>query len=456
MRMPDPPPPRDWWRGGGRDHGELPVVAYTPAPDPRTPFLAVLALTGVILLAPQAVFPALAPLRPAFVAAGIAIVAHLLYALRARQGLFRPTGTLCLAAGLGGWAVLSVPMSMWPGGSLEVITQQLAKALVLMWLLSVTVTTLPRLRAVAWALSLIAVPMALSALSSYRSDRFIAGSARIVGYDSPLANNPNDLALVLNLVLPLTVALLLGARGLTRAALGVIVGLEVMGVVLTFSRGGFLTLVTIVVVLFVKRVRTGQGPPLSWAVVLLVLATLAVPLLPAGYLERISTIESIDADPTGSARARWEDSVVALELVAQHPVTGVGIGANALALNEARGRTWHEVHNAYLACAVDLGLPGLLLFVLLVVSSIRAAGTAQRAAAGCAWPDVARLAAGVQVSLIAFAVAALFHPVPYHFYLYYLAGLAIAARRIAYRAPVEVNEEEPPWYAAAAAGRQAS
>ena len=38
------------------------------------------------------------------------------------------------------------------------------------------------------------------------------------------------------------------------------------------------------------------------------------------------------------------------------------------------------------------------------------------------------LAEGIPVSLIAFAVAAFFHPVAYHHYFYYVAGLALAAK----------------------------
>jgi len=44
------------------------------------------------------------------------------------------------------------------------------------------------------------------------------------------------------------------------------------------------------------------------------------------------------------------------------------------------------------------------------------------------WRDLFLLAEGIQVSLAVFAVAALFHPVAYHFYFYYMAGLALAAR----------------------------
>ena len=44
--------------------------------------------------------------------------------------------------------------------------------------------------------------------------------------------------------------------------------------------------------------------------------------------------------------------------------------------------------------------------------------------------DLALLAAGVQVSLVAFVVAAMFHPIAYQFYFFSIAGLAVALRNI--------------------------
>ena len=38
------------------------------------------------------------------------------------------------------------------------------------------------------------------------------------------------------------------------------------------------------------------------------------------------------------------------------------------------------------------------------------------------------LAAGVQVSLVAFGVAAFFHPIAYQFYFFMIAGLAVALK----------------------------
>jgi hypothetical protein len=47
-----------------------------------------------------------------------------------------------------------------------------------------------------------------------------------------------------------------------------------------------------------------------------------------------------------------------------------------------------------------------------------------------AFRDLFYLAEGIQLSLLAFAVAAFFHPVGYHVYFYYLAGLAVALKNV--------------------------
>src|SRR5262249_49605363 len=104
-------------------------------------------------------------------------------------------------------------------------------------------------------------------------------------------------------------------------------------------------------------------------------------------------------------------------LVQSNPITGVGVGMNALAMNAARGETWRMVHNVYLQYAVDLGLPGLILFLVLMVRCIRKAGAAGRAAA--------RLRDDGGLAPLAAAVPAFFHPVGYGFYFYYMAGLAV-------------------------------
>src|SRR2546429_955306 len=120
---------------------------------------------------------------------------------------------------------------------------------------------------------------------------------------------------------------------------------------------------------------------------------------------------------------------------------GAGFGMGVLALNEERGMTWIEVHNVYLEYATDLGIPGLILFLILLGHCLRSSRIARMRSA--THPEAFELNAiseGIGVSLVGFAVSASFHPVAYDFYFYYLAGLASAARLISERVGYAVGD----------------
>jgi hypothetical protein len=402
--------------------------------DPRSgtlAFRAVVAFTIVLVLAPQAWFPVLRPLRLAMLAAVVGIGALVIQRLAAGRPVTIVTREMVITGALAGWALLTVPMSYWPGGSTSFLLELYFKTVAIFWLLANAVDRVDRLRTVAWSLSLMAFPLALTGIRNYLSGAFLkAGQGnRIVGYEGGLTANPNDLALMLNLILPLTLALIGQTRSpLRRGLLTFLAVLEAAGVIVTFSRAGFLTLAVILTIQLWRMARRGA---MGWAVVVAAAGLSASLLLPGGYLARLGTIVDIQSDRTGSAQLRWNDSVVAARYVADHPLIGAGAGMNTLALNEARGATWTKVHNVYLEYAVDLGLPGLVLFVLLVLACLRTASSVRRRATR--FPglgELAGLAEGLQTSLTAFAVAAFFHPVAYHFYFYYLAGLAVAAEGI--------------------------
>jgi O-antigen ligase len=173
----------------------------------------------------------------------------------------------------------------------------------------------------------------------------------------------------------------------------------------------------------------GRRPGARWLWIGLTAACLALPLLPARYLDRLSTITDTAADETGSAQSRWKDQVDAVGIIAAHPVIGAGIGNDHLAMNAVRGTTWLHVHNAYLVYAIDLGLPGLALFGLLLWRCLAAVHAVRRRHLGTDGdPSLLAAAEGVSTSLVAVSVAALFHPISYHVYVYYIAGLAVAVR----------------------------
>ncbi len=426
------PAPPGWWRPVAPDERAAPArpAGAEGAPESRAAFVGLVAFTGVLLISPQSAVPALAPFRLALAAAALAIGALLLHRLLAGAPLTVLTREMWLAIALLALAVASVPTSLWPGGSVAVLAGLYVKSLMIFWLLANVVSGAHRLRVLAWALTLMTIPLAVTGVANYATGAFIPGQrvARIVGYDAPLTGNPNDLALTLNLLLPLAVALwLMRPRPAVRVFLAAVIALDVVAVVLTFSRAGFVTL-AVVAAAYVWKLRRRAERRYLWAA--LALALVALPLLPEGYAGRLMTVLSAESDPTGSAQARRDDILAALAWVGRNPLIGAGLGQDILALNLERGAQWRPVHNVYLQYAVDLGLSGLAAFSLLLVACIRGAGRAERLWAGA---PAAHLAGAIQISLIAFAVAALFHPSAYHFYFYYIAGLAVAARLIAGR-----------------------
>ncbi len=419
----------EWWRPSARQPARNVVMVKQHAATAPVAFWALMVFMGIVLLAPQVIFPALAPLRIALLTAGVAVIAHVLDCLTAGRPITIVTREMKIAVCLLGWAIISVPFSLWPGGSVDILADLFLKVLVLFWLIANTVTTVSRFRQFAWGLTLMTVPIAATALMNYLSGTLLQGSERIVGYESALTSNPNDLALTLNLIIPFTLALVVLTRGpVLRTVLLAALGLDITAVILTFSRGGFITLGVILAITIVKLLRSRKR---AWGAALLTVLLLCLPLLPGSYWHRLTTISDIESDETGSAQARREGTLGAIRFVLLHPVVGAGIGSDVLALNEEIGSTWRSVHNAYLQYAVDLGLPGLGLFLALFVTCLASTSAARHGAGrGRDARDAAHLAQATWLGLIAFGVAALFHPVAYHFYFYLLAGLAIACRMV--------------------------
>jgi len=422
--------PMAWWQ---TESTRIKTAASASEDGSRVAFIALVAFTFILLLSPQAWFPVLKTVRIAFLAATLAIAVHVVERTLHRKPVTPFSTEIGIVLALVGWALLTIPLSYWPGGSVRLLTDNYLKAVAFFWLLGTMITTTKQLRILAWSLLLCSIPLAATGLKNYLVGDVLStrvpGLVRIYGYvgGSGLTANPNDLALMLNLILPITGALVLMTRGARRALAAFALLLSIAAIVVTFSRAGFLTLVASFLMFLAVLARQKSS---GVAIGLLLLALCVPPLLPSGYIDRLSTIADIDADRTGSAKGRWRDTGYAIEVVAHNPIIGVGIGQDLIAMNAERGRdTWRRVHNAYLQYAVDLGIPGALLFIWLHLTCYKSARAVEkRAAKDPALRDLRQLAAGVQIGLVAFAVAAMFHPIAYQFYFFSIGGLAVALK----------------------------
>src|SRR5262245_61673139 len=250
------------WRADHAVTSPLSVPPQGPVTGSSLPFWGLMAFTFVLLLAPQTFVPVLATLRIALVIGAATIAAHLLDRFIRPQQVARHRREMRIAACLAGWAIVTVPFSFWPGGSVAFLIDVYFKTLAVFWLLANTVTTLRRFRQVAWALTLMAIPIAVTAVRNFASGMFMpqaAETSRIAGYGASLTGNPNELALLLNLILPISFGLFLMSRKiLTRTLLLAVVVADVLAVVLTFSRAGFMTLATIALMYLWKLRRRAE------------------------------------------------------------------------------------------------------------------------------------------------------------------------------------------------------
>ncbi len=332
---------------------------------------------------------------------------------------------------------LTMPFALYPHESWEMLTDTFIKVVVIFLLLINLVETRERLRSLMKVVVVAGSFIALDAIYRYLSGQFAIGGIRIAGLVQGMFGNPNDMAIAFNLLLPLALALALNSRGAARVFYLVCLVALVGGVIVTFSRAGFLGLAALSVVLLWKLGRGRQATALVWGTLAL---GVFVMVAPGSYTDRLATIVSIGQDETGSAEMRRDLLERAATVAFYHPVIGVGMGNyHVYSLHE------QVAHNSYLEIAAELGWLGLLAYLALIIKSLRSILRISRETADAATEPAApeieseadarrrekyRLSVAIQASLIAYLVCSFFASIQYLWFLYYIVAYAVSLRRI--------------------------
>jgi O-antigen ligase len=302
---------------------------------------------------------------------------------------------------------------------------------VVMFIVAINVVrTESRLRRL-WLLVLIVTCIvSLGAINDYRLGRLALQGTRIKGIIGGLFENPNDLALHLVTMLPIAVALIFGSRGVLRRLFYLACAIiTVAGVVVTFSRGGFLALVGTGAFVLWRLARRHRFLIGSTAVISLVLFLV---LAPGGYGGRLTTRDD-------SANARLDDLKRSIYVAAHHPVFGVGIDNYVLFSN-----TNHTTHNAYTQVAVELGFAAMIVYVLFLITPLKQLRkVASEAPSSGPKARFHYLAIGLEASLVGYMIASFFVSVAFLWYVYYLVAYAICLRRLHEMEVLTTQKAEP-------------
>lgn len=381
-------------------------------------------------------FPVLAPLKPALLATLAAIGLVLLQQTgRRRFALLRGRVTTFLL-GLVLWGALSVPFALTAGMAFH-FWMDFARAVAMCLVLAASVRTardLERLGLVYFAVTVVYTAVILSRFQLGSADNWRLG--RLYFYDA------NDLATLIVTAMPFGLYFALAHRQLLLRA-GALVGLSLLVVALirSGSRGGFLAFLAVAAFILVgfttisARARVG-----GLVVILTVLGATASDRYWTQMQTMIRPHEDYNlTDETGRVKI-WERG---MGYMLDRPAVGVGMGNFPTAEGTispmarrrelGRGVRWGAAHNTFVQIGAELGIPGLTLFLGLIVSVFVALRRVLRyaAAVGPAAKNNARLAQSLMASVVGFLVGGFFLSLAYADMFYVLAALALALGKVA-------------------------
>lgn len=266
-----------------------------------------------------------------------------------------------LALALLGWSALSVTWSVDPGATQRTAftLAQVVLAFVLVWEFCPTRGGIRGLlRAFVVGAMTLAVQLLDGAFTTVEDPtRYSVGDA-----------HPNSLAFVVSLALPMAWYLAVTSSSrLERVVMRLVPVVGIVTIVLTASRSALLVAGAALLIVPATAGQVRARGRLVGMVAVVVGVVLALALAPAKPLDRLGTttqeVESADLSGRG---ALWEASA---HVLARAPYLGVGLGATSTMLEREIGED-RGAHNTFLAVAVEVGVPGLLLFLLLLVASL--------------------------------------------------------------------------------------
>lgn len=380
-------------------------------------------------------FPALAPLKPTLVAAALAVALYVLQQTGPRRvGLLRSRLTTCLF-GLLVWSALSIPGALNQGLAFHVVTDNLAKAIVMCLVLAGSVRSVRDVERLILVYFVVTVMYTLVVLSRFQLGADDWRLSHLYNYDA------NDFATLIATALPLGLPFALGQR---RAPLRMLAlaGLAVLvvGQIRSGSRGGFLALLAVAAFVLLRFTTI---PARSRLAGLLVILAVGGATASDRYWTQMQTIVNPEQDYNATSDAgRLKTWGRGLTYMAGHPLLGVGAGnfpvaegtLSPLARRQEYGIgvRWSTAHNSFIQVGAELGVPGLLFFAGLIGTAYAALrrGARRAALAGAAALGTSRLAQALMAALVGFAVGGFFLSLAYSDVLYALAGLALGLQKV--------------------------
>jgi probable O-glycosylation ligase (exosortase A-associated) len=266
----------------------------------------------------------------------------------------------------------------------------------------------------------------------------------------PFLGDNNLVAVGMAMLLPVIGALAATSTGWQKRAFQFLSVGVLYRALSTYSRGGFLSIGAVAGLWFWRSPHK-----LRTAAAVMVTAALVLPVLPQQFWDRMSTITAPSPERDESQQSRLHFWRVAVAMANDRPYLGVGHAGYQRAYNEydwsdGQFLTNRAVHSAWFGVLAEQGYPGLLLFILIVLSSFRACRRVRKSAARGEIPGpLGPYAVAFEASLVAFIVGGSFVSFQYCEMLWHYFALTMVLERVAMaeaavnRARLEEAKQQP-------------
>jgi probable O-glycosylation ligase (exosortase A-associated) len=306
--------------------------------------------------------------------------------------------------------------------------EEIIKILLMTFVTMCIVQTRERIIQLAWV---VAVSIGIYGVKGGLFAIGTGGHYRVWGPDGSFISDNNSLACALIMVLPLLQFLrVVSTRSWIKLGLLGAMGLNVISILASYSRGAFLGLtITLGYLLLKTRYR--------FVTLLVTVGVLAGALYvaPEAWFERMGTIEHYQQDE--SAEGRLQAWRFAFLLALDHPLLGggelVGEDPRLFMHYVPQATQSRAAHSIYFQILGETGFVGLAIYLVLLLSSLLAARDIIRLTRDkpeLAWAR--SLAAMLQVSIIGYSVTAAFLSLGF-FDLYYALVALVAVTHLVVR-----------------------
>jgi probable O-glycosylation ligase (exosortase A-associated) len=303
---------------------------------------------------------------------------------------------------------------------------RVSKILLMVFVALALVTDSKRLR---WWYLVTAASFAFFALKGSVFGVLTGGQDKVYGPKNSMIYDNNDFGLAMNMALPMFAAYARTEKSRwVRWGFWAAVPMGIAAIILTYSRGAMLGLVTVLFAMMMKSKRRFLGLAGTGIAIALILV-----IAPAKWMERMLTLKNVSADQ--SALARFHSWTFAYRFFLDHPILGGGFqtftaplyGQYNLLADRVQGP-----HSIYFQVLAEHGAPGLILFLGLITCSVWSCSRLKRAFLRQPGSEnLAVYADMIQLGLITFMVSGAFLGRAYFDLLYQLVATVIVLKMLA-------------------------